>query len=122
MLLKCFLETSDRELYDKIMAGAMEGSGHAAFVAERAELLLQQAARVGLKTRAQCLEYLGSHFRIVLDLPSRLSDMEVGLHLMRWVLKEMRRREGEVDERRGKMGRIDVRRAGPPIPSNASHI
>ncbi|KAG1670388.1 hypothetical protein FOA52_000148 [Chlamydomonas sp. UWO 241] len=83
LLLKCFLETSDREMYDKIMAGAAPGSGHAAFVAERAELLLQGAAKLGLKTRSQCLEHLGSHFRITLDLPSRLSDAEVGQELLR---------------------------------------
>lgn len=42
---------SDRELYDKIMAGAAPGSGHAAFLAERAELLLHQASAAGLTTR-----------------------------------------------------------------------
>ncbi|GAX83529.1 hypothetical protein CEUSTIGMA_g10954.t1 [Chlamydomonas eustigma] len=83
VLLKCFLETSDRELYNKIMAGASSGSGHAAFVSERAELLLQQAAKLGLKTRVQCLEYLGSHFRIILELPSRMTDLQVGQHLLR---------------------------------------
>lgn len=51
VLLKCFLETSDRELYDRLMAGAPPGSGHAAFLAERAELLLQHAAKGGLRTR-----------------------------------------------------------------------
>lgn len=51
ILLKCLIETSDREIYDKIMAGASHGSGHAAFVSERAELLLQHSARLGLKTR-----------------------------------------------------------------------
>ena len=51
ILLKSLMETSDRELYDKIMASAAPGSGHAAFVSERAELLLQHSARLGLKTR-----------------------------------------------------------------------
>ena len=51
ILLKCLMETSDREIYEKIMAGAAPGSGHAAFVSERAELLLQQASRLGLKTK-----------------------------------------------------------------------
>ena len=51
VLLKCFLETSDRELYDRLMAGAPPGSGHAAFLAERAELLLQHAAKGELRTR-----------------------------------------------------------------------
>ena len=51
--------------------------GHASFVAERAELLLRKAARSGLHTRAQCLQYLGSHFRTALDAPARLTDHEV---------------------------------------------
>ena len=37
-------------------------------------------------SRAQCLEYLGKHFRIILDLPSRMTDLEAGLQLLkRWV-------------------------------------
>lgn len=43
-------QVSDRELYDKLLAGSPPG-GHAAFVAERAELLLQQPAKIGLYTR-----------------------------------------------------------------------
>ena len=27
--------------------------------------------------RVKCLEYLGSHFRIILELPARLTDLEV---------------------------------------------
>jgi len=51
-----------------------EGGG--AFVAERAEQLLRAAAATGLRTRAQCLEHLGRHFRGALDLPPRLSDLQ----------------------------------------------
>ncbi len=54
--------------------GAAEGGG--AFVAERAEQLLRAAAATGLRTRAQCLEHLGRHFRGALDLPPRLSDLQ----------------------------------------------
>jgi DNA-directed RNA polymerase I subunit RPA2 len=51
LLAAALSQVSDRELYDKIMAGAAPGSGHAAFVGERAELLLSQPARLGLRTR-----------------------------------------------------------------------
>lgn len=81
ILLKCFLEVSDRELYDKLLASAPPGSGHAAFVAERAELLLQQSAKLGLYTRAQCLDYLGRHFRTMLNMP-KSSSVEVAHHLL----------------------------------------
>ena len=50
-MLPAAIQVSDRELYDKIMAGAPPDSGQAAFVAERAELLLLEAAKTGLQTR-----------------------------------------------------------------------
>ena len=53
-----------------------EGGG--AFVAERAEQLLRAAAATGLQTRVQCLEHLGRHFRGALELPARLTDLQVG--------------------------------------------
>ncbi|GFR47172.1 hypothetical protein Agub_g8865 [Astrephomene gubernaculifera] len=83
VLLKCFLEVSDRELYGKLVAGAAPGSGAAAFLAERAELLLRQADRPDLRTRTQCVEYLGKHFRVVLGQPPSASDYQVGQALLR---------------------------------------
>ena len=83
ILLKCFLEVSDKEIYDKLVGSAGQEGGHAGFVAERAELLLRQAARYGLHTRNQCVEYLGSLFRVALDFPDRKSDLEAGEHLLR---------------------------------------
>lgn len=83
ILLKCFLEVSDKELYAKLVGSAGQEGGHAGFVAERAELLLRQAARYNLHTRAQCLEYLGSLFRVAFDLPERKTDYQVGEHLLR---------------------------------------
>lgn len=83
ILLKCFMEVSDRELYDKLVGSATGDAAHASFVAERAELLLRQAGRYGLHTRAQCVEYLGSLFRVTLDLPARKTDLQVGEYLLR---------------------------------------
>lgn len=82
ILLKCFMEISDKEIYDKLLGSAAGGAGHAGFVAERAELLLRQASRYGLQTRVQCVEYLGSLFRVALDLPERKTDFQVGEHLL----------------------------------------
>jgi DNA-directed RNA polymerase I subunit RPA2 len=62
---------SDRELFDKVVSCAEPGSAHAGWVAARAQLLLQQLSSSGLSTRQQCLQYLGEHFRIVLNLPDR---------------------------------------------------
>ena len=33
---------------------------------------------MGRTTRAECLAYLGARFRILLDIPERLSDVEAG--------------------------------------------
>ncbi|KAK9824626.1 hypothetical protein WJX72_011831 [[Myrmecia] bisecta] len=84
VLLKCFLQVSDRELYDKLVTSAPqdEGNAESSFVAERAELLLRQAASTALRTRAQCIEWLGSHFRVVLDRPPRHTDYQVGEYLL----------------------------------------
>jgi DNA-directed RNA polymerase I subunit RPA2 len=55
ILLKCFLEVSDRELYDKLVGSVAPNSGHSSFVAERVELLLRQAHQFGLHTRCAVL-------------------------------------------------------------------
>lgn len=83
VLLKCFMEISDKEIYDKLVGSASGGVGHKAFVAERAELLLRQASRYNLHTKSQCIDWLGSLFRVALDLPERYSDTQVGEHVLR---------------------------------------
>ena len=35
------------------------------FAAERVEVLLRETTQLGVRTRAQCLAYLGKHFRAV---------------------------------------------------------
>lgn len=82
LLLKCFVEVSDKELYDQLLSGAAPGSSHASFVADRAELLLQRPAALGLRTRVQCLKYLGSHFRGVLGIGQHVGDVQAGLQLL----------------------------------------
>jgi len=84
ILLKCFLEVSDKEIFEKLVGSAQgQGGGHASFVAERAELLLRQVSRYGLHTKAQCVEYLGSLFKVALDLPESRSDLAAGDFLLR---------------------------------------
>lgn len=52
------------------------GDGDSA-VADRVERLLQAPAQLGLHTRAQCLEYLGSLFCGAIEAPGHLTDMQV---------------------------------------------
>lgn len=54
-----------------MISGAMPGTAHFSWVGARAQLLLSQLSTTGLTTKRQCLEYLGSHFRVVLISPDR---------------------------------------------------
>lgn len=83
VLLRALAEVSDRELYSRLAASAGPDAGHAAFVADRAEILLQQVAKENLNTPMQALEYLGRAFRVALRSPAYLPDHEVGSQLVR---------------------------------------
>lgn len=65
-----------------LVLGASREGGHAAFVADRAELVVHQAARFGLQTKAQCVEYLGGLFRIALNVPTWKTNYQVGEELL----------------------------------------
>ncbi|CAL8465771.1 g5307 [Coccomyxa elongata] len=80
VLLKCFLEVSDRELYTLLLALIPQdpGGGDTA-VADCAERLLQAVAQLGLHTRVQCLESLGSLFRGTIEAAAHLTDLQVRL-------------------------------------------
>ena len=80
---KCQYQRIGFELSDLLQENKQE----AAFVADRAELLLKQAARFNLKTRSQCLEYLGDHFRTALGSPPWQTNYQVG-HLFFWVQQQ----------------------------------
>ncbi|CAL5224064.1 g6689 [Coccomyxa viridis] len=84
ILLKCFMEVSDKELFGKLLAtiphkhGAVDNA-----VVETIERLLRAPSQMGLYTRTQCLEYLGSLFRNALDTLARLTDLQAGEVLLR---------------------------------------
>ena len=56
------------------LAGAVDNA-----VIETIERLLRAPSQLGLYTRTQCLEYLGSLFRNALDTLARLTDLQVNL-------------------------------------------
>lgn len=49
----------------------------AAWVAKRVDMLLQQTARLGLRSKAACVSYLGQSFRTPLQLSETKSDHAV---------------------------------------------
>ena len=64
------MESSDREIYEKIVGVHASSSNEdvgqwEVFAAERAELMLAETSKRGLFTRMHCLAYLGAHFRDV---------------------------------------------------------
>lgn len=50
-----------------------------AWVAKRVDMLLQQTARLGLRSKAACISYLGASFRTPLQLSETKSDYAVSL-------------------------------------------
>ena len=79
LVLKALVDTSDREIYEKIVQGDHDNT----FVTERVELILKDAKQFDIYTRKQCRAYLGERFRVALALPASLSTEEVGNYLLR---------------------------------------
>jgi DNA-directed RNA polymerase I subunit RPA2 len=79
LVLKAFIDTTDREIYDRVVSG----NSNDAFTAGRIETNLRESKKYGLFTRTQHLAYIGSRFRSVLQMPSCVSDVKVGEYLLR---------------------------------------
>lgn len=77
------MQVTDKELYHLITAGAPlspSGSGHASFLADRAEIALRTGAKMGCSTRVEALMHLGKHFRVA--LPNTIdSDTDIEVRL-----------------------------------------
>lgn len=106
ILLKALVDTTDREIYDKLMAiptgynhsssedetEGMKAMNNSNIMSDNIEKLLRDTKPLNLYTREQCLHYLGSSFRIQLDIvsqssPERFSDLQAGiLFLKKFIL------------------------------------
>eukprot|EP00002_Diphylleia_rotans_P023586 TRINITY_DN4640_c0_g1_i2.p1 TRINITY_DN4640_c0_g1~~TRINITY_DN4640_c0_g1_i2.p1 ORF type:complete len:1096 (-),score=200.23 TRINITY_DN4640_c0_g1_i2:837-4124(-) len=78
ILLKALKQTSDREIYEKLVDGDLNNT----FITERATAFVKDGTRYGLYTPDQALQILGSRFRGILNYPIRLSDVECGTLLI----------------------------------------
>ena len=76
VLLKALLETTDVQIYNKLVKGNATNSE----ISDRVEVLLRVSKSLSLHSKDQCLSYLGSRFRGELNLlyASDVSDKEVG--------------------------------------------
>lgn len=62
ILLKSLIETTDKEIYLKIIQDDFENT----FLSDRIEMLLRETKKLNLYTKEQCLSYIGNKFRIML--------------------------------------------------------
>lgn len=75
VILKALMETSDLQIYNKLVKG-YQGKSQ---ISDRVEVLLRVGKKLGLNSSNECLSYLGSNFRVMLNITdSSLKDREVG--------------------------------------------
>lgn len=78
MLLKALLDVSDKEIFYALA----HNNHHDTFRTDRIELLLRGFKAFALPTGAQCLQFLGDKFRVVLGCPDDWDNTQVGRHLL----------------------------------------
>lgn len=80
MLLKALCPTSDREIYERVLAGDAGNT----YLSDRLLMLLRDAKQYGaaLHSQAAALEHLGARFRSVMDAVDGVSDRGVGQALL----------------------------------------
>ena len=79
ILLQSLVDTSDREIFEKIVCNNVSNS----FLVDRVELLIREGRKFGVFGKPASLSYLGSHFRSILRLEEQDSDTEAGEFLIR---------------------------------------
>ncbi|KAI9292562.1 putative DNA-directed RNA polymerase I subunit RPA2 [Neoconidiobolus thromboides FSU 785] len=79
IVLKAFLEVSDKDIFDAIVKEDIDNS----FLIDRVEVLLRSFKEYNVFTNKQCLEYLASKFRVVMDVDDGLPLHEIGKVLLK---------------------------------------
>ncbi|KZT70325.1 beta and beta-prime subunits of DNA dependent RNA-polymerase [Daedalea quercina L-15889] len=82
LVLKALVSASDKEIFEGVMMQDYEDT----FLTDRVELLLRSFKTYTLRTGDQCLEYLGSKFRVVLSMPEDWTNKAVGVWLINKVV------------------------------------
>ncbi|KAK0563612.1 hypothetical protein OC861_004726 [Tilletia horrida] len=78
MVLKALTDATDKDIF----MGLMQGDLGNTFLSDRVELLLRSFKSYALWTGKQCLEYLGSKFRVVMAAPDDATNGEIGSMLV----------------------------------------
>ncbi|PRP80117.1 hypothetical protein PROFUN_12271 [Planoprotostelium fungivorum] len=80
LLLKALVDTSDREIYGRIVQGDTEHS----MLLDAVEIMLREFKKKALYSREQCLSHLGSGFRLIMRefVDAEMDDIEAGQALL----------------------------------------
>ncbi|KAF7789452.1 hypothetical protein EIP86_000397 [Pleurotus ostreatoroseus] len=81
LVLKALVGASDKEIFEGVMMKDYEDT----FLTDRVELLLRSFKMYSLYSGDQCLEYLGSKFRVVLGMPEDWTNKTLGI----WLLQKL---------------------------------
>lgn len=82
IIIKALVGASDKEIFEGVMMGEYENT----FLTDRVELLLRSFKSYDLMTGAQCMEYLGDKFRVVVGLPEDWDNSSIGYWLLNKVI------------------------------------
>ena len=74
IVAKALADITDKELFDRVVQGDTGNT----FMTTRLELLLRDAKQYGIFSSAECLAFLGSHFRGFLPISDKWSDEQAG--------------------------------------------
>ncbi|KAK9804617.1 hypothetical protein WJX73_009510 [Symbiochloris irregularis] len=78
-VLKCFIDASDREIFQYLVASVPADSSEARAIAlEHAEILLREATRLGLRSKNQAIAFMGRSFRQHIGVHESRTDLEAG--------------------------------------------
>ncbi len=87
MILKALTDTNDREIYEGIVGPAnSKGIDAKQFVTDRVELLLRSYKSYELHSRSETRTFLGSKFRVVLNVSEDMTDEEAGSEFLRKIV------------------------------------
>lgn len=86
MILKALVETNDREIYENLVGTSGTNDVGQQFLAHRVELLLRTFKVYELHTRIKARAFLGEKFRVVLNVPERMTDEQVGAEFLRKIV------------------------------------
>lgn len=79
VLLKCLKNFTDIELYSRLIKGNFDDR----LTSNRVEVLIRDARRFSVYSQEQALAFIGSKFRVTLNIPAYLTDKQAGEQLIK---------------------------------------